>query len=233
MSFEGTIHLSLIHGFELRARERIVRVPPSTQRLVAFVALKNRSMRRNYVAGSLWLDSCSRRANANLRSALWRLQKEGLEILECDATHIALRADVDVDLLRSERAAATVLDGGDVTDFAECEPAWRGDLLPDWYDDWLLLERERYRQLRLHAMESLCVHYAQTGSFGRAIDVGLAVVEAEPLRETAHRRLIEAHLAEGNLHEARRQLRWCRALFRTELGIEPSASLSELCQRLM
>lgn len=50
----------------------------------------------------------------------------------------------------------------------------------------------------------------------------------EPLRETAHRTLIEAHLAEGNWSEARRQFRECRRLLREELGVEPSESTRRL-----
>ena len=38
-----------------------------------------------------------------------------------------------------------------------------GELLPDWYDDWVLLERERFRQLRLHALDALCDDLTRAG----------------------------------------------------------------------
>jgi len=230
MSSGGTISINLLHSFEVRVGGVATKVPPAAQRLVAFVAIKKRSLRRRYVAGSLWIDSSENRAGANLRSALWRLQQTGLDVLDCDTTHIGLRDDVVVDLDESERIAAALLRDHGVAEepLDVCERAWRGDLLPDWYDDWLVLEQERYRQLRIHALEQLCSHYANRGLFAKAIDVGLAAVEAEPLRESAHRRVIEAHLAEDNLHEARRQYRWCENLLRSELDVAPSSGLTAL-----
>lgn len=233
MSANGAIRVNLVHGFEVRIGERVVRVPPAAQRLVAFVAIKQRSLRRKYVAGNLWLDSNENRAGANLRSAVWRLQRLGIPLLDSDTTHIGLGSGVVVDLAEAERAATAILDGRPPE--AGCsldrfENVWRGDLLPDWYDDWLLLERERYRQLRIHALERLSSVYVAGGRFANAIDVGLAAVEAEPLRESAHRRVIEAHLAEGNVHEARRQLDWCTQLLRNQLGLEPSPELVALCR---
>jgi DNA-binding SARP family transcriptional activator len=81
-----------------------------------------------------------------------------------------------------------------------------GDVLIDWYDDWVLLERERFRQLRLHALETLCEDLTETQSYASAVEAGLACVAAEPLRESAHRALIKAYLAEGNPGEAIRQM---------------------------
>jgi len=102
------------------------------------------------------------------------------------------------------------------------------DVLPDWYDDWALVERERFRQIRLHALERLCQRLASEGVHGEAIAAGLHAVQAEPLRESAHRALIQAHLAEGNLVEALRQYSRCHRMLGEELGVEPSPSLQAL-----
>jgi DNA-binding SARP family transcriptional activator len=104
------------------------------------------------------------------------------------------------------------------------------ELLPTWYDDddWLLVERERFHQLRLHALEALCQRLTAAGRYGQAVDAGLAAVAAEPLRESAQRTLIKAHLAEGNYGEANRQYELCRHLLAEELGVQPSNALREL-----
>jgi DNA-binding SARP family transcriptional activator len=60
------------------------------------------------------------------------------------------------------------------------------------------------------------------------VEAGLAAVRAEPLRESAHRTLVRAHLAEGNRFEANRQYHNCRRLLQAELGLEPSRGLREL-----
>ena len=79
------------------------------------------------------------------------------------------------------------------------------DLLPDWNEDWVLIERERFRQARLHALEALCDRFSEAGRMMPAIQAGLAAVTADPFRESAHRALIRTHLREGNRSEALRQ----------------------------
>ena len=103
-----------------------------------------------------------------------------------------------------------------------------GDLLPDWDDEWVLLERERFRQIRLHALERSCELLMASGRLTEAIDAGLAALAAEPLRESAHRVLIRAHLAEGNRFEALRQFERYRDLMRSELGLAPSVEIADL-----
>jgi DNA-binding SARP family transcriptional activator len=102
------------------------------------------------------------------------------------------------------------------------------DLLPDWYDDWLVDDREGVRQLRLHALERLTCELSLSGRHAEAIQAALAAVRLEPLRETAHAALIRAHLAEGNRSEAVRQFHRCRELLAAELAVEPSESMREL-----
>ncbi len=53
-------------------------------------------------------------------------------------------------------------------------------------------------------------------------------VAADPLRETGQRMLIEAHLREGNVSEARRQFELYRSVLLDRLGITPSRSVERL-----
>jgi DNA-binding SARP family transcriptional activator len=102
------------------------------------------------------------------------------------------------------------------------------DLLVGWYDDWVLLERERLRQLRLHALEVLSGQLLAAGNGPAAVEAALAAVAVEPLRESAHRAVIRAHLAEGNRAEALRQRDQLRHLLRLELGVKPSRLVTDL-----
>lgn len=85
-----------------------------------------------------------------------------------------------------------------------------------------------FRQLRLHALEAPCARLTAAGRFTDALDAGLLVVLAEPLRESAHCRVIETHLVEGNAAEAHRQYLLCRQLRQQQLGVEPSAAMRRL-----
>ena len=200
------VTLNLLGGFELIVRGNVVSCALPGQRVLAFVALHDRPVNRSFVAGNLWRDKSDVHAGANLRSALWRLRQPGLRVIEARGVNLRLAPDVAVDVTRHLAAAKRLLaDATSATDAELDLSATSGDLLPDWYEDWVLLERERLRQLRLHALESACVELTRRGDIARAVDAGLAAVAAEPLRESATRALVGAHLAEGNHVKALRQ----------------------------
>ena len=106
--------------------------------------------------------------------------------------------------------------------------AARHDLLPGWYDDWVLLERERLRQLRLHMLEHVARSYLEAGQHDEALQAALEAMGAEPLRETPHRLIVQIHLAEGNAYEALHTFYAYRDLVLRELQLEPSAAMSAL-----
>jgi DNA-binding SARP family transcriptional activator len=218
-----------LNAFELRLDGRRVEVPLSAQRLLAFVALHEGPLQRLYVANTLWIDASEERAGASLRSSLWRLNQRGSKLVETSASHLRLAPDVEVDLRRTLELAHRLLDRtATAEDLATAEAALGAELLPDWYDEWLQFERERYRQVRLHALEALAEELVAAGRLGRALEAALAAVRSEPLRESAHRTLIRVHLAEDNRVEALRQFEICRGLLREGLGVEPSRQLAEL-----
>jgi DNA-binding SARP family transcriptional activator len=218
--------LGLISGFELRQNGDVLAVPGSAQRLVAFLALHPRPLLRVFVAGTLWLESDEDHANASLRSALWRLQRLRCLLVTATPSHVGLAPDIRVDVRSTSKLAQDLIGCRRLPTKAEVELLCAaGDLLPDWYDEWLVIERERFRQLRLHALDAICRQLRGARRYSEAAEVGLAAVAAEPLRESAHRALIEVHLAEGNISEAIRQYETYRQLVAVHLGAEPSSEL--------
>ncbi len=232
---EPPIRLSLIRGFELRSGDSVVRVAFSAQRLMAFVALQDRAVRRLHASGMLWSDAPEQRANSSLRSALWRTPSpHGRPLIEASSTHLWLNPAVQVDFHEVVSRAALLLgreDGLQATDDVSGQLRQFGDdLLPDWYEDWLLAERERFRQLRLHALEAICHRLTNVGRYALALEAGLAAVACEPLRESAQRQVIRVHLREGNAAEALRQYRGYARLLANELGARPSPSMEQLLE---
>jgi DNA-binding SARP family transcriptional activator len=225
--------LSLLNGFELRCDGARVPLPMTAQRLLAFVALHDHVLLRVYVAGVLWTDTSEEKAGANLRSSLWRLHRPGFRLIDATSTHVRLSPDLDVDVHRALVLAHRLLGGSADSEDVDLEQAGLADeLLPDWYDDWVLFERERFRQLGLHALEALVEQQLAAGRPRRALEAALAAVRGEPLRESAHRALIRVHLAERNAGEALRQYEECRRLLRERLGLEPSPELAALMRPL-
>ncbi len=224
-------HVHLLNGFELCAHGDAVPVKAGQQRLVTFLTLHDGLLRRSHVAGARWPDVPAERASANLRASIWRVPAACRAMIGLSAQHITLAGGVTVDFLGAVARARWLIDrsaGCDETDLSKRARAeLSSELLPTCYDDWVLVERDRFRQLRLHALEALCERLTARGRYGEAIDAGLAAVCAEPLRESAHRVLITAHLAEGNHAEARRQYELYRQVIRDELGVEPSRGLRD------
>jgi DNA-binding SARP family transcriptional activator len=226
--------LTLLGTFELECAGVEVRLPMSAQRLVAFVALQEHPVLRAYAAGSLWPDTSEERAHANLRSALWRLHRCGHRLIDATGDQLRLGADVRVDLRETEALARRVLlcNNGNGSDLELDPSAFAGDLLPDWYEEWIMLERERFRALRLRALDAVCERLILAGRLDDALDAGHAAVAGEPLRESAHRALVRVHLAEGNTGEAVRQYRLFRRLLLEGLGLEPSGRMEELMRSI-
>jgi DNA-binding SARP family transcriptional activator len=226
------VRLALLRGFELRCDGCAVPLVLSAQRLVAFLALHERLLPRTYVAETLWTDVPDRRAWGNLRSTLWRLGRLREQVVEQVTDHIQLASEVVVDVREGNRVAARLMAGDDINALSVDQRTFEGELLPAWCDEWILTERERHRQLSLHALELLCQHLATEGQYGLAVQAGLAAIESEPLRESAHRALIGAHLAEGNVNEAIRQYDLFDHLIRDELDLRPSDQLRDLISAL-
>jgi DNA-binding SARP family transcriptional activator len=221
--------LAVIGPFTLRDNGEIIALPPSVERVVAYLALHHGPATRANVAGVLWANASEDRAMASLRSALWRARLPGIQMIEGDADYISLSSRVRVDLYELTSAARDLIDGAPLGSDATLDRLTSADeLLGDWYEDWILVEREHFRQLRLQALERLSIELAAVGRFGRAAESALAAIAAEPLRESAHRALIAVHLAQGNHSEAVRQFSQYRQLMREELDLEPSAKMHEL-----
>jgi DNA-binding SARP family transcriptional activator len=221
-------HVQLLGQFQLVVGGRPVHIPLGAQHLLAMLALNGALVRRPLVAGTLWPEKGDGRATANLRSSLWRVGQLNPDLINCTDGVLGLASSVSVDLGQMLGQARRLLDGGACCEDSDlvAGPLLR-DLLPDWYEDWVLVERERIRQVRMHALEALCERLTALERFSEAIDAGLAAVAAEPLRESAHLALMRAYQAEGNRCEVLRAYDRLRRLLRSELGVEPSGRVED------
>jgi DNA-binding SARP family transcriptional activator len=153
-------------------------------------------------------------------------------VLDIGATEVRLSPAAGVDIDEARALARRILDPDTPT---PCEDLSAGtvetlsvDLLPGWYDDWVVHEAEEWRQLRLHALEALADDFVRAERFADAVVAAGVAVRAEPLRESAHAALIRAHLAEGNQAEALRDFECYERLLKSELGLRPTPLVSDL-----
>jgi DNA-binding SARP family transcriptional activator len=233
---DGDFIVVLLDGFSLFCGSALLSVPRASQRLIAFLALHAGMVRRAAVAGTLWPDASEDHAYVNLRQALARLQRRARRALAASKLELGLAEGVTVDLRQARVLARRLLDPAVTPGRSELGPAAVGvlsaELLPDWYDDWVLLEAEDWRQLRLHALEGLAGRLAAAGRWGEAAGAAGAAVRADPLRESARACLIQVHLAEGNQSEAIREFARYQKLLHVDLGLEPTLRLRQLVDGL-
>ena len=230
---DGAAVLHLFGGPFVTFGRRQLSVPEGSKRLLTFVALHRGRVERRYAAGVLWPADNDNRAAGNLRSALWRLNGTGVQLLSADKHGLVMREDVLLDVHVISAWAARLIDGS-ASDHDLAVMPWGVDaldLLPGWYDDWALLERERMRQRLLHALEAMSRQLVRMRRCAEAVEAAIIAVGAEPLRESAQRTLIEAHLAEGNLIEGRRSFRAYQDVLDRELGAKPDPELAALVHR--
>jgi len=215
-----------VHGTAVPA------VRGGSQRLLALLALRDRALTRANVAGTLWPDASEDHAYSSLRSALGRLTRVARDAVVVTPLDLCLTDEVSVDLRDARALAHRILSPSGALPEADLDPESVAvlsiDVLPDWYDDWVVVEAEEWRQLRLHALEVLADRLLAEGRYGDAIGAALAAVRSEPLRESARAAVIRVHLAEGNQSDAVKEFERYRAVLRDELGLEPTPRLGEL-----
>jgi DNA-binding SARP family transcriptional activator len=207
-------------------------LPRAVQRLVAHLSLSGRPA-RTAIAGRLWPEVTEEHAHGSLRSSLWRVHKVAPGLITVSGGALSIAHDVLVDVHELTEWARRAMDPCCATDgLITGDLGLPGELLPGWYDDWVLLERERLRQLRMHALEALAEKYAAAGRYGEAVQAAYAAVRAEPLRESAHRTVVRVHLAEGNVAEAARAYESYKAMLADEVGAAPTPQMCRLFDSL-
>lgn len=223
----NALRLQLLDGFSLVTSGGLVELPQNLKRLLAFIALTGPA-HRNVVAGNLWPDVCDQQALASLRTGLWRLNRAIPGVVRVDGERLSPSQTLTVDSRKQEEFTTSLLRhrvDDHHTSMRDLGDLWPGELLPGWYDDWVVFERERLAQLRLHALEHLAAVMTREHRLESALQLALEAVHTEPLRETATGVLMEVYLAEGNVSSAIHHYELFRALLKRELNVDPSPSL--------
>jgi len=225
--------LTLMGEFELTISGRQLRIPHSAERVLAYLALAERPVARTRLAGVLRGDGSDQSAANSLRTTLWRIRRAGANLVLARDNRLRLYPEVSVDVTDLTDLAKRLIrqpDPGSLERLpllVECV-----ELLPDWDDEWVVADRERYRLLRLEALERAASALMERGHLGGALIAALAAVRAEPLRESACRLVVQVQIAQGNAAEAIRSYHEYQSLLRQELSLEPSRLMDQLIQPL-
>jgi DNA-binding SARP family transcriptional activator len=215
----------VLGSFSLTCGGSAVPLNVDSRRLVAYLAIHPRPQERTALAADLWPGIPAAAAARQLADAVDGVDVPGLLAITADT--LALAAEVDVDLAEAMiliRALPGIA-AGDVTDTTALD----SDILPGWTAAWVAIERERFRQLRLHAVEERSLRLSAAGRYDGAVEMAQLAVRTAPSRESARRALIEAHLAQGNIAAAVAEYDRFQELMRSSVGGPvPSSGLEGL-----
>ena len=241
------LEIQLLGGFHMHAGGAPVTAVelPRLQALLAYLLLhQNAPHTRQHLAFLLWPDSTESQARTNLRTLLHRLRLAlpGADrLLHIDAQTVQWRPDAHsmLDVADFERALAQAdlaEQRGDRLAARESLAAaarlYRGDLLPGWYDDWILTERERLRQRLLASLERLVVLLEDERAYRTAIGYAQRLLRHDLLCEVAYQHLMRLHARNGDRASALRLYKTCVETLERELGVEPSQATTALYEQI-
>lgn len=237
------IRLTLLGGFQARlASGSALSVPTKkAQALLAYLALRpGQPHPRDKLAALLWGDSPEAQARDSLRHTLGSLRK-ALPVttppaLSTEGQSLVLNPDaVDVDVAAFEQLVAENTPEA----FERAAALYQGDLLEGLspneaaFEEWLLAERERLRELALEALAKLLAHQSTAGVTEQAIRTAMRVLALDPLQEVAHRALMRLYVRQGRRQAALRQYQVCVGTLQRELGAEPEPETRQLYQDIL
>jgi len=223
-------NLTVLGYWRLRLNGEPVEVGARQQRVLSALALLG-VRPRHFIATLLWPDGSEKQAAGNLRASIFRISHELPGIL-AGKDPLQFDQHVDVDVHRLRRLI------GDITDSREgagsaatIELLRTADLLPGWYDDWVVREQELLQHERVDALEILARKFIARGDIGPALVAARSAAAIEPLRESVQVLLVQAHLASDDQASAVRVYRDFSARIRSELGVTPSPRLTALLRQ--
>jgi predicted ATPase/DNA-binding SARP family transcriptional activator len=201
--------------------------------LLAYLALHPEPHTRERMAALIWGDATDEQARNSLRNALSALRKQlqnDLLLVDRETVQLSPRFPLWVDAVEFKKQAdalltspSPVLGGVDLS-------LYRGELLADYYDEWILPEREDYRLLYLETLLRLAQTARSQSEYPRAIEYAHKILQSDPANERAYQHLMFAQLASGNRAAALQEYEECRRALETELAVEPMPETTALYQ---
>src|SRR3989440_2546937 len=242
-----TLHIHLLGNFLLVSGDTPVTTVtvPRLQSLLAYLLLhRDAPQDRSHLAFLLWPDSTEAQAHTNLRKLLYQLRQslpDADHFIHADNHSLqwlpALPASQEgctdaswtLDILEVEQALARAEQAERVQDTTAMRRAleqvhhlYSGELLPNCYDEWILPERDRWRQAFLQAAERLIALLEEERDYDAAITAAHQLLRQDSLHEATYRQLMRLYGLRGDRAAALRVYHTCVTVMERELGTEPS-----------
>jgi DNA-binding SARP family transcriptional activator len=229
--------LLLLGGFQARLGVGPpLPLPAKAQALLAYLAVRSgQAQPRDKLGALLWGGTGDEQARSNLRHTLFTIRKAVSAAspppLVSEGQMVALApAALDVDVQSFEALVREGTPGA----MERAAALYQGELLDGLgveepaFEEWLLAERERLRELALEALAQLLAHESKAGMTQRAIQTATRLLALDPLQEVVHRTLMRLYARQGRRAAALKQYQTCTQLLVRELGAKPEYQTRQL-----
>ena len=235
------LNVRLLGGFEVKRDEIAIAITSRpAQSLFAYLVLNAGTFhRREKLAGLLWPDSTEENARDYLRHGLWKLRKAVEEKpSEGDVISCILADDLNVSFNSEAQYtldAATIEDldvkCASTDEMMEALSLYEGELLPGFYDEWVVLEREHLQAVFEKKMECLLYQLQKEARWIEDLDWCERWISFGQKPEAAYRFLMVAHAGRGDMSKVAATFERC-AKSLSEFGVEPSEQTQILYENL-
>lgn len=211
------------------------------QSLFAYLTLNaGRVHRREMLAGLLWPDSSDENARGYLRQGLWRIRKAlesaGVpwqDYFQIDEISVSYKIDsgafIDAEFLLQQKTG----EDWSIEELEERVQIYTGELLPGFYDEWTILERERLKSAYDQKMRLLLNQFESAARWDDLLEWSERWVAMGHIPEPAYRALMIAHAVQGDTTGVTIAFQRCKKNLLEELGVAPSKELCETYQQLV
>lgn len=215
-----------------------------TEALLAYLALFPQAHTREHLAGLFWETSGLQEARNSLSVALHALRsvlqtsESGIRpILLADSATVRLDlSQISCDVARFEQrlqdAAVAVDTDGRLLHLQEAIACYQGPLLPAFYDDWAVTERERLETRLQEGLGQAVELLAQRQEYRPALEYALRAAALDPFDEANCRAIMRLHTALGNPHAAMAHYRTFARNLQEEVHVTPSDATLALARQI-
>jgi DNA-binding SARP family transcriptional activator len=247
------LRIHLLGGFLLQQGERTLPPIPSraARSLLAYLVVhRDRTHQRELLAGLFWPETPENRARRRLSHTLWQIQ-DTLEEASGSEPYLLTTPDTlafnpeahywldceeferDLEAVSSDCGSAASNPIADLETLRSCVELYRGDFLAGFYEDWVVVQQDHWRERYLAALGHLVQLAKGRGDHEEALGYARRLTHHDPLREEGHQEVMRLCFLSGRINEALQQYERCRSILAEELGAEPSPATTELNQKIL
>ena len=234
------LKIYLLGQFKLDADDQPVELPSRpAQSLLSYLALNaGVTQRREKLAALLWPESSETNARRNLRQALWRIRKSlesgslsGEDFLQISDISVTFNAEADYWLDAQILLETTETQSRE--QLIKGLRLYQGELLPGFYDEWVILQRDRLENAYQQKMNLLLDLLIQSEQWDEVLEWGEEWIRLGYAPEAAYRALIQAHAGSGDLGMVNATYQRCAESVNRELDLDPSVETQQLYESIL